>query len=126
MEAYRSGHNGPHSKCGSPFWARGFESHRFRQKGIVRTHAKVSSYFFLCMSALACTFPLKTYCLNRLFLRRGKLKSVMRMATLLNSEIGISNSGMPIFYCLCFVLSGLTAFCGFRLSSTIKPFGLRL
>ena len=30
-EAYRSGHNEPHSKCGCPFWARGFESHRFRQ-----------------------------------------------------------------------------------------------
>ena len=31
MEAYRSGHNEPHSKCGCPFRARGFESHRFRQ-----------------------------------------------------------------------------------------------
>ena len=30
MEAYRSGHNGPDSKSGSPYWARGFESHRFR------------------------------------------------------------------------------------------------
>lgn len=30
METYRSGHNEPHSKCGCPFWARGFESHRLR------------------------------------------------------------------------------------------------
>lgn len=29
-ESYRSGHNEPHSKCGRPFWARGFESHTLR------------------------------------------------------------------------------------------------
>ncbi len=30
LERYRSGHNEPHSKCGRPFWARGFESHSLR------------------------------------------------------------------------------------------------
>lgn len=30
VETYRSGHNEPHSKCGYPFWVRGFESHRLR------------------------------------------------------------------------------------------------
>ena len=31
-ESYRSGRNEPHSKCGCPFRARGFESHTLRQK----------------------------------------------------------------------------------------------
>ena len=56
-------------------------------KIIVQTHAKVSSYFFLCMSVLACEYPLQTYYLNRLFLRRGKRKSVMSKATLQNNVI---------------------------------------
>ena len=72
--------------------SREFESHRFRQKGIVRTHAKVSSYFSFYMSVLACKYPLKTYYLNRLFLRRGKRKSVMNKAILPNKTKGTSEN----------------------------------
>ena len=44
MEAYRSGHNEPHSKCGCPFRARGFESHRFRQRN-QRVSKRPSDFF---------------------------------------------------------------------------------
>ena len=63
-----------------------------RQKRIVRTHAKVSSYFSFYMSVLACEYPLKTYCQNRQFPRRGKLKNVMNKAILLNKTKGASKN----------------------------------
>ncbi len=70
-----------------------------RQKGIVRTYAKVSSYFSFYTSVLGCKYPLNAYCLNRLSRRRGRRKSVMRTATLQNSDKGtLRNLGVSFLF----------------------------
>lgn len=71
----------------------------------------MSSYFFFCTKVLVLAYPLKTYCLNRLFLRRGKRKNVMHKATLLNSiKTDKTNHlvGLFLFY------GGLTTFCKYK------------
>ena len=63
------------------------------------------------MKVLACACRLKTYCRNRPFLRVGKLKSVMSMATLLNR---IKTDKKHPSYRSFFICGGLTTFCRFR------------